>query len=437
MSFEELEVYNIEVITSSEKNMNETNADQSDLVQPIAEVQDQVELTEEEQAAKEKATKAIMWLSAYMKQVLAPYLDSEGSTYGSEEHMQILQSKIVNRYLFEEISRIKTLLDTFISVVNIGDFKQDKRQAALAAWHQLDADLSSSKQSEMYETYQELEPEDIMDREEFGVLLEEFSHDINTAGLAVLSDQAQQYVDSPFSNRFEHRSEMFQKLADSYDTVNMYKAQTNIQQIADKYVKIDVETLALAVYQVNDVLNAFNMESGSVGYEQAPAGSTVDYVNKFVKNSKEKYSFRMDLRLSVNQEEKSNKTQMNKAVLARFLTNALSNAERIGAVNVMVRLELKDGEMTVYVADDGNGFPSVTNETTRVLDQVIQLYQVERGKTNWKNATGTGTGLAGMVNMMKTINGEFLAGNRIRSEQDTNDPSKVLGGISVIRAKVN
>lgn len=374
----------------------------------------------------QKAVKSLMWLSAYMKRWLKEYVVpfSEESPDPNETiSLKEIEQRVTDHYPFDQAYKMRTMLTLFNSMLKLNTMSaQPRRQAVLLAkWDETEKEIRATDEGRYFDTYQSLSVNELIDEQEFTGLAREFKHDIDTAGLAVLAN--------------EYSLTLWKSIRTAFDSPASRGGEQHAAKVIEKLEsnpKISSELIALAVMKTFEVLHSFNLESGGAAYESEEVSLSLDYIRSVVDQAKFQYPFHVVLKdTEVQPGDKKKLTYLNKAALVRFFANGFSNSARVGATEVVVQYELTADRLSVSISDNGKGFPKVTDEKLTRLGNDLQVFEIGLGKTSWDNTkvVGTGTGLAGLKNLLTSIDGELVAGNTIVN-------GKVTGATTAISAPV-
>lgn len=393
------------------------------------------------------AEKAMMWLSSQMKiwlreNYIYPKEDSDSQNIELDPAalLELVKERVVSVSPLPQARKLSEALTTFVDTLRLQvaePGKQDDQASIIKKWQKAQAAILASPDSISFAAYQALSNSDLIDGDEFKSLATEFKHDINTAGLSLLAAEMNKHLVIPETKAVVPKTIFWQSVRNAFDTPNQFMigGKHSAEKILDKLespdrqLVLDPDLMASIVIKIHEVLNSFNLESGSVAYEPVAAAVAVDYIQSEVTAAKSKYPFEIVFQPMIDQTARTSQTYLNKAALVRFLVNSFSNIQRVGATKVVVQCSLTQDTMTVAINDNGKGFPNVTNEPGTVLDNTLKLYEVQQGKTSWENTTGTGTGLAGIKNLMTKIGGRLITGNRIVNGQTVGSTVAVIAGV--------
>lgn len=445
MSFEEIEVYHEHSVRSTRQDMAEPTGEnysptENSYQKEENHVEEKTLSPEEVKEYQLKAQKGLMWLSAKMKMYFRDFLDPNNFEFPDQWRNVAPEKRAIVAELFDTTNKYFEYLDKFLTAFNLPTYDAVEQENTVATLEKMFSEIMASDEV-YFSVYQNLESTDLMNLEEFTSLAREFRHDINTAGFGEMGFESERVKMSPFSQQREHISTIYADLHDQATTDRQVGMQIDIERIlksVHKDTAMKPELVKRTIYDIVNILDAFNLESGILGYDSEEASFSVDYLKR-VPDKFSKYELHIELKMEADPQARTGKTKLSKPVLVRFMTNVLSNAARIGASEVEIVAQLTKDQFVVAVTDNGAGFPDTLDQVVQVHDHSIKVYQPEQGKTKWQGAVGTGTGLVGLKRMAENIDGNLIAGNRVVQESDEigNTSEKILGGEVVIQAPVS
>jgi signal transduction histidine kinase len=356
-----------------------------------------------------KAVRALMWLSADLKNWLASY----GST--EEEIAKAVQERPINA----KINRYNKLLTFFTDLLRLDEKPPEMQKDLQADWNDFVFAQRKTPENELFEIFQELPvDEENIDSADFIDELKAFKHDLMspTGALGLVSEYQQIQHDEP---RIASLSETAKNLNFSFAHLRE-KLLGIIDNQVNKRTVITAGELANIVSEMYKVLLSFNIDNGGEVAGEVPASEVWEFIRETVLELNKKFpQVTITLENNMAAPDATRLVPLNKSLVFRLLLNTVSNTQKSKAdAHVTVTLASSSESTIIAVRDDGTGFPSEEPDAARIfLDFPLKLYSVAEGRTQWQSAKGTGSGLFGLSNLAKRLGGELVTGNYYHGEE--------------------